>query len=1258
MKKIAILFISALLSLGVLTGCSTEQKNEESKIPEKPILMTFNESKSYEESATYESGIITVSDVVLKNATFNGDLTIDKSVGEGGITLDSIKVNGKLIIQGGGSNSIHIDNSDIKSMESGKEGTPVRIVVSENTVVQNAELSGHTNLEVSGQITSLNVKPEAKATDIAFQPNSKVEKVEVNAPTSLLVQAPITDLNLKAASKVSLEAAVENVRVEAAAQNTTINVAKDVVVANLATETKVEVSGEGKLTTVLTTDAANVTGNIKAETTTVNENPIQESNKEVVAATPTPVATNAPKPTVVPTKAPATPVPTVEPTPVPPSTPNPTPVPTPSYTVNFVLEGYLVESQIIKQGEKITKPVVSLKDDVYTDSYVLWLDDSGNIYDFNTSVTSEKTLTGKITADATDQNIIELVADKSVNAMYMTQDITLDRGLTINKDIDVFGNDKKLTITNGDAFIIDNKVKLSLNDLTVDAIGKDSRGISIGYDIDFDITLNSTVLLTNARGISNSGVEDKSKTEKIQSNIFLNNSEIRNKRITDIEADVIYESSRGISLFDSVGTVSINSSKIYGYQYGINVGGDNPRAQDNNLGLDVTVLNSTINAWGAFNIWGSYGNYVIKGSTLKGINKQVGGSNSFSTIVLNNDIYGIFDNQKAFGNKMTIEDSTVTNYQSTESKLSGLSQNLIRVDCGLDKLEFKGTVNLIDETNYTNSAIYLDAMNNKEEVDNFINNSLVITGATINSKTASNKELPLVDNPYVIPTISNANIMYNQESENIVVEFDLDKGFIMQKSWGITDNTALANAYTKLLVNGTTWEKNWELGNDVVLNYYYLDDDSKPVSLLTKGGNPLVKNKYWDGYLNYLDGTETKRLESGTLIPMTYVGEKMLSNRTWSTSTNPFTQTVSEGWLDAAKGHTVCVDIVVVYNNEIIKQTVSVDIPYETSVWDGEKVDTSWFENDKDTFELINAEQLAGFAQLVNSGNTFQGKTIKLSNDLDLNSKNWTPIGTIGTKPFMGTFDGNNKVISNLVCSQENSDLGTGLFGYMKTPGVIKNVIVNNANLKGKAHVGTIIGSYYTGNLENCKVQGNIEIIGNYKVGGLIGFLHRGVGVINSTATGNVSSNATNDYVAANNISVGGFIGETLGAKSIVNILENCSVAGIVTGPSVDKAGALVGYLRDDVTTIRLINCTWAGSLAEVGNGHKISETNDYTRVVLNETKVLNEIEIENEAPIVDEENEIVEESVPSEEPIPTETTEPSAEPLELEIEVIEDISE
>lgn len=139
---------------------------------------------------------------------------------------------------------------------------------------------------------------------------------------------------------------------------------------------------------------------------------------------------------------------------------------------------------------------------------------------------------------------------------------------------------------------------------------------------------------------------------------------------------------------------------------------------------------------------------------------------------------------------------------------------------------------------------------------------------------------------------------------------------------------------------------------------------------------------------------------------------------------------------------------------------------------------------------------------------------------------------------------------------------------------------------------------------------------------------------------------------------MGGLIGETLGTKDIVSILENCSVGGIVTGPSIDKTGTLVGYLRDDATIIRVINCTWSGALAEVGNGNKISDTNDYTRVTLNETKVVNEIEIEKVAPIVDEENEIVQESVPSEEPIPTETTEPSMEPLESEVEIVEEIFE
>ena len=53
------------------------------------------------------------------------------------------------------------------------------------------------------------------------------------------------------------------------------------------------------------------------------------------------------------------------------------------------------------------------------------------------------------------------------------------------------------------------------------------------------------------------------------------------------------------------------------------------------------------------------------------------------------------------------------------------------------------------------------------------------------------------------------------------------------------------------------------------------------------------------------------------------------------------------------------------------------------SEWDGASADTSWY-NDTDTeFALDDAAQIAGLADLIDGGNTFAGKTIKLDGDID-----------------------------------------------------------------------------------------------------------------------------------------------------------------------------------------------------------------------------------------------------------------------------------
>ena len=75
------------------------------------------------------------------------------------------------------------------------------------------------------------------------------------------------------------------------------------------------------------------------------------------------------------------------------------------------------------------------------------------------------------------------------------------------------------------------------------------------------------------------------------------------------------------------------------------------------------------------------------------------------------------------------------------------------------------------------------------------------------------------------------------------------------------------------------------------------------------------------------------------------------------------------------------------------------------SIWNGE-ANTKWYKESESEFTIKTAEQLAGFAKLVNEGNKFNGKTVKLERNIILNdtanwqkwastqpANAWTPIG-------------------------------------------------------------------------------------------------------------------------------------------------------------------------------------------------------------------------------------------------------------------------
>ena len=126
--------------------------------------------------------------------------------------------------------------------------------------------------------------------------------------------------------------------------------------------------------------------------------------------------------------------------------------------------------------------------------------------------------------------------------------------------------------------------------------------------------------------------------------------------------------------------------------------------------------------------------------------------------------------------------------------------------------------------------------------------------------------------------------------------------------------------------------------------------------------------------------------------------------------------------------------------------------------WDG-TADTEWYSDGKSEFILNTPQQLAGLAQLVNAGNTFEGKTIKLGedmffNEIDSTRQAWIPIASEDSGvEFQGTFDGQGHTLYNMYI-RENA--GGGLFGTVGENGIIKALKISQGVIRESAAVAKL----------------------------------------------------------------------------------------------------------------------------------------------------------------------------------------------------------
>jgi hypothetical protein len=295
------------------------------------------------------------------------------------------------------------------------------------------------------------------------------------------------------------------------------------------------------------------------------------------------------------------------------------------------------------------------------------------------------------------------------------------------------------------------------------------------------------------------------------------------------------------------------------------------------------------------------------------------------------------------------------------------------------------------------------------------------------------------------------------------------------------------------------------------------------------------------------------------------------------------------------------------------------DPPETNGQWENFAV-TSWYYLNPNamSFTISTAGELAGLARLVNSRTAdFNGKTIRLSSNVNLAGKKWKPIAT-----FRGTFDGEGHTIANMTVVETIHADFVGLFGRNEN-GTLKNIHLTDVYVHASGlyyetpsndNVGGLVGNNSGGTITSCTISGNVfSSTVAARVGGLVG-VNSGK-ITNCTA----SSNAYSRTLAP---TAGGLVGY----QTINGEITNCAASGNVSSTAISTmqhindtpyysssiAGGLVGqsffgeitnctassnvssYSSDGDPSDAIVNLSYAGGLV----GHQMGGTTTWTGTI------------------------------------------------------------
>ncbi|MBB6637384.1 S-layer homology domain-containing protein [Cohnella thailandensis] len=212
--------------------------------------------------------VISASGVTLTNMVIAGNLTIAKEVGDGDVTLKKVTVKGTTNVNGGGANSVHVEDSVLLRIIVDKPSGTVRIVAISATTVQDVIVNSAVKLEESNTTDSGFTNVELSK---ALPKDSGVELVGQFEDVRVL--AANIQINVPSGS-------IGNLSVAEGADNSTINLSKEAQVLKLVLDSVAKLIGEGKI------ENATVNEGAKGSSFETKPNAVDGSGKDT-GSTPT-----------------------------------------------------------------------------------------------------------------------------------------------------------------------------------------------------------------------------------------------------------------------------------------------------------------------------------------------------------------------------------------------------------------------------------------------------------------------------------------------------------------------------------------------------------------------------------------------------------------------------------------------------------------------------------------------------------------------------------------------------------------------------------------------------------------------------------------------------------------------------------------------------------------------------------------------------------------------------------------------------------